>query len=200
MHRAEWQHLCQEEAELALSQVIQLTESKKLLWELDSFSPAELLCVDEDDRVLIAQLLEVSSIWNGCRLLFSACALIHIPTGKGDIQTSFIYANGMRSYVSALSRDEYYEEATAESLLEIYKNSLAVRSCEAIWKSIEPIINAKTKQNRDYIGSRNRSQRFQRNWIVKLSRKLALDDKHFDFFRMVLDTDYRRCLKNEYGI
>lgn len=192
MNRSEWQCLCKEEAEWALSQVAQLTKAKRIHWKLESFSPAELIHGDTKYRAYIVQRFEASSVWNGSKLSFSSCAMIHIPSGKGDIGISFIYVNGTRSYLSYLSRDNHYEETPAESLLKIYGDNLIVKSCEAIWNAVEIAANMYTVQVDDLFCLRYFSSGIRRNWLVALSKQLISEHKYTDFQRIILDTNYRK--------
>ncbi len=194
MNRSEWQCLCKEEAEWALSQVVQLTKAKRIHWKLESFSPAELIHGDTKYRAYIVQRFEASSVWNGSKLSFSSCAMIHIPSGKGDIGISFIYVNGTRSYLSYLSRDDYYEETPAESLLEIYGDSLIVKSCEAIWNAVENTTHIHTAQIEDLFNMRHFPSAIRHNEIVNLSKQLMSEQKYEEFHRIVLDTNHRKWL------
>lgn len=198
MNRAEWQRICKEEAEWALSQVIQLTKAGRIRWNLDSFFPAELMHTNKKNSAYIIQQFEVSSFWNGSKLLFSSYSRIHIPSGRGDIGISFIYARGSRTYSFALSMDDRYEETPTESLLEIYSESLIVQSCDTVFYSLEGINSVYTIN--DLFSFQGFSLSIRRNGLVHLSMRLVEEKRFFDFQKIILDTHYRALLKDQYQL
>lgn len=194
MNHAEWQHFCKEEAEWVLLQVLQLTEAGRMHWNMEAFFPAELIPGVNRCRAYIVQHFEASSVWNGNRLSFSAYETIHIPSGKGDVDVSFVYANGKHSYTFSLSRDEYYEDIATEALLEIYAENLVLKSNEAIWNAVAPEANMYAARIEDLFCFRNFPSWIRHNWLVNLSKRLMIEHKYTDFHKSVLDTNYRKRL------
>lgn len=95
MNHSEWQKVHQEETEWALLNIMRLSEEKRIQWKLENFSPAELIQGETANWGYLVQRFEASTFWAGYELSFSSCAMIHVPSGKGNIIIAFVYKNGM---------------------------------------------------------------------------------------------------------
>lgn len=197
-----WRHnrdLIEEEKEFALKSVMCLSR-KNIEWQTVFFQPAALMSDPEQSGDSLMQMFSVSTELCSCRLTFTACSKILIPSGLGVLTIFIEYGRESHMYSTQSSNCEY-DENTITHLLNINntRNSI-INICKEMMKYVDTHSFAHNIIGIDEHSSQFREKKYQQNPIVLLVRKL-IDENRIEIFQeIVLDIEYRTQLLESYGL
>lgn len=197
-----WSHnrdLIEEEKEFALKSVTCLS-GKNIEWQTVFFQPAALVSDPEQSGDSLMQMFSVSTNLRSCRLTFTACSKILIPSGLGVLTIFIEYGRESHIY-STQSLNYGYDENTITHLLNIDNTrSSIINICKAMIKYVDTHSITHNIIGIDELSSQSREEKNWRNPIVLLVRQLMDENKIEIFQEIVLDIEYRAQLLEYYGL
>lgn len=187
-----------ENAEILLRSLAERTLADKQQWYKLKYSPISFMQEGENgEEAYISHILEMETEFNGREYTLELLENISFPSKKGDILGTVYFTDeeGENKYDFALSYNQRYEECCIKELKDCFLDNVVFKLAEAAIKTFEGSEAEKIGFSlARFFNQKEIKEKWKRDSLVILSKKLMNEKRLRDFHKIILDLDHRNKL------